>query len=453
MSTRRNKHHDFRDVCFVIMPFGVKTVGTGSEARAIDFDSVFEKLFAPAVGAVELPATEGGGYLRPVRTDRDYYSGHIDSEMFHYIEYSRFALVDITSLNPNVFYELGARHRAHESGTAIFRQGEAAIPFDINKIKAFPYAVDPESQLEKSKSLVTEVLTNSLVRNAWDSPIMLALRAQREGPASLQELLRQADNALRDEDFEGAHHLWVRAAELDPTNPLHDIKASDYPKRTGDWGKVVQLLHAALAKESAIGEKGRQSTYSDAYRELGIAQNKMDKDIPRAGEESLRRATLLAPEDFDAWASLGGVLRRAGDDAGALAAYEKAVKVSCGHPYPLLMALKLKAKLTGAWVVDPKTEAMVGEAKGFRSAQVRNSPPIDVPWSFFDLAEIHMYLEEDDQALEMAKKGLELSEDDWMPGTFLSAMEMLPPTAALPGLDALKQVIRTRIEELRESEE
>lgn len=448
------EHHDksmseFRDVCFVIMPFGVKPIGIGDDARDVDFDAIYATLFEPAIAAVQLPDSEGGGHLRPVRTDKEFHSGHISQDMFEYIEYSRFALADISAINANVFYELGARHRAHESGTAIFRQGEAAIPFDINQIKAFPYTVEPLENLATSRKLVTEVLTRSLERNAWDSPIMLALRAQKEAPRELQDVLIEAENALRDGEFERAYKCWLQAAEMDPGNPLHDLKASAYPKSKGDWGTVIGLLHAALAKEAAIDQQSAESTYSDAYRELGIAQNKKDKAIfPRAGEESLRRAVYLAPDDFDAWASLGGILRRADDDAGALAAYEQAVEVSKGHPYPLLMALKLRAKLAGEWTVDLKTAAMIGEAKGFRSAQVGNDPPIDVPWSFFDLAEIQMYLGQADEARAVAGKGFELSTADWMPGTFLSALEMLPESDALPGLDALKDAARKRKEEL-----
>ncbi len=441
--------NEFRDVCFVIMPFGIKTIGTGDDAHDVDFDAIYDTLFAPAIQAVCLPSSEGGGRLRPVRTDREFHSGHISQEMFEYIEYSRFALADISAINANVFYELGARHRAHESGTAIFRHGNAAIPFDINQIKAFPYTLDPRENLVQSRELVTKVLSNSLERNAWDSPIMLALRAQKEAPDSLQRVLMDAENALRAGEPEEAHKCWVRAAELDPKNPLHDIKASAYPKSTGDWDAAIGLLHAALAKEAAIDRKSGEPTYSDAYRELGVAQNKKDNKImPRAGEEALRRAVHLAPEDFDAWASLGGVMRRADDDAGALAAYEKAVEVSKGHPYPLLMMLKIRAKIAGEWSVDAKTAVMIGEAKGFRSAQVGNDPPIDVPWSFFDLAEIQLYLGHEEEALAVACTGLELSTVDWMPGTFLSALEMLPQSDALTGLSALKDAARKREKEL-----
>lgn len=451
----------FRDVCFVIMPFGKKRVGTGDGAREVDFDRVFQEIFEPAIQAVELPESEGGGRLRAVRTDRDFHAGHISQDMFEYIEYSRFALADITGLNANVFYELGARHRAHESGTAIFRQGDAPIPFDISQIKAFPYTFEPTEHVAESRTLVTRVLTDSLERNAWDSPIMLALRGQRKqastaAPEALnvEEVLIHAENAVRAGDGAEAHRCWLRAAELDPTNPLHDIKASYWPKEKGEWDTAIGLLHSALAKAAAIASADGESTYSDAYRELGIAQNKKERDIiPRAGEESLRRAVHYAPTDFDAWSSLGGILKRAGDLAGALECYDRAVEISNGHPYPLLNAIKLRAHESGVLDLDGSTLRMLAKAEGFREAQVENDPPIDVPWAFFDLAEILLYLGETERALEVAVQGLDLSTHDWMPGTFLGSLRLLPDDGSVEGLSELKALAETRERELRASAE
>ena len=50
------RHYDrsmdeYRDVCFVIMPFGVKTVGTGDDAREVNFDPIYDSLFEPAIRA------------------------------------------------------------------------------------------------------------------------------------------------------------------------------------------------------------------------------------------------------------------------------------------------------------------------------------------------------------------------------------------------------------------
>ena len=133
---------NYLKVCFVIMPFGKKQVGN----KEVDFDYIYDAIFKPAISEVELPE---GGKLEPRRTDKDFFAGDINLEMFHYLEYSRFAIADISGLNANVFYELGARHRVRAAGTAIFRQTGAPIPFDIQTIKAFPYEYEPEAQAKE----------------------------------------------------------------------------------------------------------------------------------------------------------------------------------------------------------------------------------------------------------------------------------------------------------------
>ena len=168
---------DYTKICFVVMPFGSKPVGK----QKVNFDNIYEKIFKPAINAVALPE---GGKLKAARTDKDFFSGDIGQEMFQYLNRSRFALADITSLNPNVMYEIGVRHAVRESGTAIFRQGDATIPFDINHIKAFPYFYRPESNADEARTLIRRVLRESLQQNALDSPVQIALKAQSEQAAS-----------------------------------------------------------------------------------------------------------------------------------------------------------------------------------------------------------------------------------------------------------------------------
>ena len=185
---------DYNKVCFVIMPFGKKDVGGG---KMVDFDPLYADIFVPAIAAVSLPE---GGKLEPRRTDQDFFAGDIKQEMFQYLEYSRFAMADISGLNFNVAYELGVRHRAREAGTAIFRQTQFAPPFDISSIKAFPYEYTPAEEAAKARALIARVLTESLVRNRLDSPVRLALSAQRKS-GQIDGLLKQAEDAIRKPDF------------------------------------------------------------------------------------------------------------------------------------------------------------------------------------------------------------------------------------------------------------
>ena len=160
--------------CFVIMPFGKKDVG----GREVDFTAVFTEVFQPAIEKVTTPENEP---LLAVRTDMDAFSGSINQDMFEYIMYSRVAFADISGFNPNVFYEIGARHSAQESGTVLFRQTGHAIPFDITTIKVFEYDHQPADNAEASRAFITQVLSDSLKHNRLDSPIRLALRAQWTG--------------------------------------------------------------------------------------------------------------------------------------------------------------------------------------------------------------------------------------------------------------------------------
>src|SRR5215813_9579726 len=96
--------------CFISMPLGVKTRPYTNQA--IDFDTVFAKLIEPAVLAAELiplrwqtVLSAGGAF-----TQRDALRAIIASDVM---------LVDVSSLNPNVMYELGIRHAANRGPTVI----------------------------------------------------------------------------------------------------------------------------------------------------------------------------------------------------------------------------------------------------------------------------------------------------------------------------------------------
>ena len=252
--------------CFVIMPFGKKRVGE----QEVDFDFIYHHVFKPAIAAVELPADEGGGTLQPRRTDQDYFSSDISQDMFEYIEYARFALADISGLNANVFYELGVRHRAHESGTAIFHQESGPPPFDIGQIKAFPYAYQPQEKITESIDLIKRVLTESLIHNRLDSPPRRALRAQREQEgnpqcANIEPLLIEADNAMRLSDWTTAIARYSDALSASPHNPMVLMKRGLIYRDQGLWDEAIADFQRVV---------DLSPEYAEAHRERGIAENK-----------------------------------------------------------------------------------------------------------------------------------------------------------------------------------
>jgi hypothetical protein len=94
-------------LCFVLMPFGKKLDAAG---RVTNFDSVYEKVIAPAV------ARTG---LEPIRADEEELGSTIHKPMFERLMLCQYAVADITGANPNVFYELGIHHAMRPRSTVI----------------------------------------------------------------------------------------------------------------------------------------------------------------------------------------------------------------------------------------------------------------------------------------------------------------------------------------------
>ena len=121
-------------LCFVLMPFGTKTDKAG---RVTNFDSVYQKVIAPAV-------VKAG--LEPVRADEEKIGGTIHKPMFERLMLCHYAIADITGANPNVFYELGIRHALRPRSTVLLFVEGTVIPFDIALVRGISYRTDGKGE-------------------------------------------------------------------------------------------------------------------------------------------------------------------------------------------------------------------------------------------------------------------------------------------------------------------
>jgi tetratricopeptide (TPR) repeat protein len=186
----------------------------------------------------------------------------------------------------------------------------------------------------------------------------------------------------------------------------------------GRWEAAIESFSAAIQASPS---------YAEAHRELGVAQSKLfaKTKTPPDGIAALERAVQLKPDDFDALSSLGGALRRAGRLTESLLSYRRAVDVSLGHPYPLLNVMKLEAMVDGKPVTGAERELQLKRADRFRRGQAEHDPPFDAPWSFFDLAEIQLYLGRADEFTRILDEGLVCCSHRWQAETFRAALEGL----------------------------
>ncbi|MGH2437975.1 MAG: hypothetical protein ACRDFA_13425, partial [bacterium] len=101
-------------------------------------------------------------------------SGSVHRDMLHHILHDDLAIVDITTLNPNVFYELGLRHALRRSGTILLRKAGTKNPFNIQGMRAFEYDLDirsaalaKEALLQAIEYALTNPVSDSLVYDVF----------------------------------------------------------------------------------------------------------------------------------------------------------------------------------------------------------------------------------------------------------------------------------------------
>jgi len=155
--------------CFVIMPFGEKDVldGKGNVIDTVDFNQVYEQLIKKSVEELGIDCE---------RCDEIAESGSIHKKMFKGIFEADVAVVDITSLNQNVFYELGVRHALHKYVTVVIqKKTDQPLPFNIRGLGITFYEITTEEQIEKARKEIQVLIQNGLDKQNIDSIVHDAL--------------------------------------------------------------------------------------------------------------------------------------------------------------------------------------------------------------------------------------------------------------------------------------
>ena len=163
------KNSDQSDTCFVIMPFGARTEARG---RVLKFDDIYNDLISTAI-------VDAG--LIPIRCDKLQEAGFIHRKMIEQIRDARVAVVDISSLNANVFYELGIRHTLRQSVTVLIRQKSTQVPFNIANLNVIEYDESSKASVATAKRRIIEFIRNGLRKGKNDSLVheVLDLRIER----------------------------------------------------------------------------------------------------------------------------------------------------------------------------------------------------------------------------------------------------------------------------------
>ena len=127
--------------CFVMQPF------------SNPYGTYYDLLFKPAI-------TKAG--LRPLRADADIFgAGKIMDQIWSGIHASDVLLAELTTRNPNVFYELGIAH-ALRKPVVLVSSNEEDVPFDLQHIRVIYYDSTDPFWGEKLMAKVAENLRSAI---------------------------------------------------------------------------------------------------------------------------------------------------------------------------------------------------------------------------------------------------------------------------------------------------
>jgi O-acetyl-ADP-ribose deacetylase (regulator of RNase III) len=143
--------------------------------KPIDFDRIFENVIRPAAAAVDLD---------PVRCDKIKGAGSIHEDMFDHIRRAEVVVVDISTLNANVFYELGVRHALQKNVTVLIQRKGTQAPFNIHGYRIITYDETTSAGVDAAVAEISAFIRVGLKSEDSDSPIYKHLPLLRVTVAS-----------------------------------------------------------------------------------------------------------------------------------------------------------------------------------------------------------------------------------------------------------------------------
>ena len=177
------------DTCFVIQPFDRDK-----------FDKRYNDIFEPAIKAAG---------LEPYRVDRDP-SVRIPIEQIEEgIKRSKLCFAEITSDNPNVWYELGFAF-ALDKDVVMVTEERQKFPFDIQHKHVINYKTNSKSDFEDLEQSITTKLKAYLQKRENVQQIIENPIKESEGltPHEATMILVLFENQVTEEDTVSAHKLY-----------------------------------------------------------------------------------------------------------------------------------------------------------------------------------------------------------------------------------------------------
>ena len=189
---------------FVIMPL------------AAEYDRVYDELIKPACAESGLAAHRADEISRHCSIMRDIIDGLLQSEI---------VIAELTSKNPNVFYELGAVHTLLRP-VIVLTQDESRLPFDLRHHRVIQYGADnPRDKLPELTGAIrgadgVEIEASNPIGDFIPGPVLYKLQQanRRLRRAGRLHLFKRGEAAF----LHVSGEVW-RGLVVDPTFAIRSI--------------------------------------------------------------------------------------------------------------------------------------------------------------------------------------------------------------------------------------
>jgi tetratricopeptide (TPR) repeat protein len=429
-------------ICFVAMPFGKKKDAGG---REIDFNSIYEDVIAPAIRDAR---------LTPYRADEELRGGIIHQPMYEALLLCDFVVADLTTANPNVFYELGIRHAMKPYATVLMQGGGVQLPFDVAPLRTITYELTANGQVADPAKLhdmirkfletaVSDVRTKVDPPPDPDSPLFQLIKTYPVIPHDRAEIFR---NAARSD----ALKMKLRAARKSVAG-LKEFEAGIEDLAEVEAAIAIDLMLAyrdAKGFEEMIALVDR---FPAPLKATTLVREQLALALNRAGrgeeaEAILKKILEERGANPETYGLLGRVHKdrwslavEAGDDVlapaqleEAIAAYLTGFEADWRDAYPGINAVTLlSTKCEG----DPRLDEILPVVRySVRRKIARGKPDY---WDYATLLELAAHAEDETDGKQAFGKMLTTAPAPMMADTTKKNLKMIVDSRALCGKPAL----------------
>lgn len=404
-----------RPLCFVLMPFHGSH---DSDGQYVDFAAVYRQLIIPAI--------DDAG-MSPVRADEHLVGGIFHKTMFERLVLCEFAVADLSTGNPNVYYELGVRHGLRPYSTVPVFRKDWRLPLDVAPVAALEYAVNhvgmPVDVDATVRALADRLVTAREART--DSPVHQLVTGLPVPEVDHERIDTFRGHAERDEqlrqrldDAASTGAASIRAVEVE----LGDVRDLDLStgvslliayRSVSAWSDMVRLVDGL--SRPARATRMVQEQYALALNRDG--EDVRAEHVLKAllhDRPSSETYGLLGRVYKDRWQRATTARRRSGLLRQAVEAYLHGFEVDWRDPYPGLNAVTLMSLMTP---VDSRLGALLPVVRFAADQRLRASDREPDYWDHATDLGLSVLMDDAKRAEQALERALAVVRDDFEPET------------------------------------